>query len=829
MNNNSNFSLPLRQLNEAKVLIVGQPEVGKTSLVNRLIDNKFDANEAMIEGINVKRWPFKLADDREISLNIWDFGGQEIMHATHQFFLTKRSLYIILIDAREGENKGKLEYWLKTAQKFGDNAPVLVVVNKIDIHPLQLNQRALQDKYPMIKGFLEISCKDAKGIDQLKDVIREQLTQLKHVNEELPEAWFNVKGCLEEKNADYYFYEDFEKLCKEKGVRKESRETLIELLHDLGTVICFQENLHLQGFYFINPNWLTTGVYKIIMDRDLIETQGMLNTYELRRILPRDRYPLDTHRFIVEIMRKFEFCFEFYDERNTFLIPELLPKDAPPEIEFRQEGLLFNYQYDLLPSSIISRFIVGMKAYLQEGLYWRYGVKLTSLNQENQALVWADLDQKKICIMVTGKAPGREYFLEAIRVKLQGINKSIPNLQITELIPLPGYDGKEVEYQWLVALQRKAHETCIAAGVLEEISLDKLLAGIKELSPKYSNKSIQVDSLAHKNLKQLTKALNPSAPIKILHLPGIGLSNKQEARIYRQQLILDLRERFKLEQVDYLVISGNLANNATPEEYEVVSDMLDDLTFELKLPSNRIIIAPGNHDLNWDASEDAYEQFISSRKLPASLDETYIAMPDGALKRDEAKYRKRFTNFATFYRRICNQAYPLTYEDQGKIHVFPEHKLVFLTLNSAWQIDHRYQNRASINNQVVKKAVVRISNRYEDYYKIAVWHHPVSGPETMQDTAFLELLARKGFEVCLHGHINQAKERSYEYDFKRKLHIIGGGTLGAPAREQITYSPVRYNLLEFDLKKGTIDVYTGKEERSDFVTIGTSQFIVKRH
>jgi small GTP-binding protein len=475
-----------RQLNEAKVLIVGQPTAGKTSLVKRLIEDKFDANEAMTEGINVKRWSFKLADDREVRLNMWDFGGQEIMHATHQFFLTKRSLYIILIDAREGEDNGKLEYWLKTAQKFGDNAPVLVVVNKIDIHPLHLNRRGLQDKYPMIKGFLEISCKDAKGIDQLKDVIRKQLTQLKHVDDELPETWFNVKQSLEEKNADYFSYKTFEKLCKEKKVRKESQETLIELLHDLGTVICFYKDWRLQDTHVLNPEWVTNGVYQIVMNRELIEAQGVLTVANLRNILPLKRYPLLKHPFIVEMMRKFELCFEVEGDQTTLLIPDLFPKDVPAAIELKSEGLLFNYQYDLLPSSIISRFIVRMKAYIQDRLYWRSGVKLVSLDKDNQALVWADLEQKKIYITVTGKEQGRQYLLQTIRAELQEINKSIPNLEITELIPLPEY-GEEVEYARLKTLQKAGERYYIPTKVVVRIPISKILEGIEELQDYLKN------------------------------------------------------------------------------------------------------------------------------------------------------------------------------------------------------------------------------------------------------------------------------------------------------------------------------------------------------
>jgi predicted MPP superfamily phosphohydrolase len=313
------------------------------------------------------------------------------------------------------------------------------------------------------------------------------------------------------------------------------------------------------------------------------------------------------------------------------------------------------------------------------------------------------------------------------------------------------------------------------------------------------------------------KQLNPSAIKNILHLSDIHLGTKPQAEVYRSQLILDLRENLKLEQLDYLIISGDLANKATPDEYEAAFEMLNELKIELKLQSEQIIIAPGNHDLNWDASDDAYQQFIPSRKLPTSLDPldgTYIRKEGGALKRDEAQYRERFTNFATFYSSICGQPYPLTYKDQAIIHEFPEDKLLFLTLNSAWKIDHHYKNRAGINEQALSKAVVTISAKYKNYYKIAVWHHPVTGRETMQDTGFLELLAAAGFEVCFHGHIHEAQEGFYKYDSKRGLHIIGGGTFGAPAGgEQVTGIPLQYNLLQFDLAQGIITVKTRKKDK----------------
>lgn len=48
------------------------------------------------------------------------------MHATHQFFLTKRSLYLLVLDSRVDELQNKLEYWLKIIHSFSNDSPILI-------------------------------------------------------------------------------------------------------------------------------------------------------------------------------------------------------------------------------------------------------------------------------------------------------------------------------------------------------------------------------------------------------------------------------------------------------------------------------------------------------------------------------------------------------------------------------------------------------------------------------------------------------------------------------------------------------------------------------
>ena len=141
------------------------------------------------------------------------------MHATHQFFLTKRSLYLLVLDARLGQDENRVEYWLRMIQSFGGDSPVIVVGNKIDQQPLDIDRRGLQAKYPNIKAFVETSCLDGRGIEELRRSIwHARFPTLPHVRDELPESWFQVKEKLEKLDKDFIPYSEYEALCNEGGI-----------------------------------------------------------------------------------------------------------------------------------------------------------------------------------------------------------------------------------------------------------------------------------------------------------------------------------------------------------------------------------------------------------------------------------------------------------------------------------------------------------------------------------------------------------------------------------------------------------------------------------
>ena len=461
-------------LREAKMLIVGQGGVGKTQIANRLCHDTYNEHEPKTEGIDIQTWTVR-AKNREIKLNIWDFGGQEILHATHQFFLTKRSLYLFVWDARQEDRYSQIDYWLKLIQSFGADAPVLVVLNKCDIGQIDLDYRELRRKYSNIKDFIRISCKTGENLDRLKAVIANEVGQLKHIDDELSNTWFEVKTALEQKTRDFIEYREYRELCVARRIDKRSQQTLLGFLHDLGVVLNFEDDVRLRDIYILNPEWVTNAVYRIL-NYEPLKAQGILTADMLTRILDPSRYPPEKHRFILDMLKKFELSFEFGIAPGTFLIPELLPRQSPQLIWDYQDSLSFQYHYNFFPMSVITRFIVRMHPLIFERLYWQSGVVL--VDQNNRALVKADRDERKILIWISGPEQARPELLAKIRAQFELIHATIPKIEARAKVPLPENPEIVVDYAHLLELAELGEATFIPAGLKKRVDVKQLLAGV---------------------------------------------------------------------------------------------------------------------------------------------------------------------------------------------------------------------------------------------------------------------------------------------------------------------------------------------------------------
>jgi internalin A len=472
-----------RPLNEAKLILVGRGAVGKTSLVNKLVFNLFK-DEKKTEGIKITEWKICLHTNEDVQLNVWDFGGQEIMHATHQFFLTQRSLYLLVLNGREGGEDADAEYWLKLIESFGDESPVIIVMNKIKEHPFDLNRRALMQKYPFIvnDSFIRTDCEDGTGCEELRRIIERETDRLEHLRDSFPESWFSIKDKLSRIRKNYLKFDEYRKVCARLGEKgKVAQETLAGYLHNLGIALNYKDDPRLQDTHILNPHWVTNGIYKILNSEKLEKQKGEIRLDDLSKILDEKKYPHSMHCFIFDLMKKFELCFNFPDSEHHYLIPELLDKQEPEDAAaFKPEECLnFQYHYPILPEGLLPRFIVRTHVLSEKLPRWRTGVILKF--GDSRALVKADVQDKKVFIHITGKTPRhRRELLAVIRSDFERIHYDIRNLQPQAMVPVPDYPKVVVPYEELLVMERSGINKFLKVidDKVVELDVQQLLNGV---------------------------------------------------------------------------------------------------------------------------------------------------------------------------------------------------------------------------------------------------------------------------------------------------------------------------------------------------------------
>ena len=120
--------------NEIKVILVGEPGTGKTSLINVSTGGKFSENmDSTVESTFVTKKIVK--DNIEYSLNLWDTAGQEKYHSVTKLFLKNSEIVIFVYAINEKHTfEGMKSYWVTTIKESIGNDPILGIVgNKNDL------------------------------------------------------------------------------------------------------------------------------------------------------------------------------------------------------------------------------------------------------------------------------------------------------------------------------------------------------------------------------------------------------------------------------------------------------------------------------------------------------------------------------------------------------------------------------------------------------------------------------------------------------------------------------------------------------------------------
>ena len=434
-------SSPLKQ---AKVLVVGDERVGKTSIINRMLGNPHNENQTSTQGIDISSLDFN-----EYKAHIWDFAGQELTHQTHQFFLTERSLYLYVIDAQKEDNQARDLHWFNTIKSYSENSPIIVVVNHFDQNlNYQFDLQRYQNTFQVVDVIYTSACnlnslsEDVKfkigdSIDKLNQSISRQLPKLPGIERQIPESWHIVKSAMETFKETHNVIEKniYENECQKAGVLGSPLQTaLLKILNSIGTVIAYPNDFRLKLTQILKPEWVTNAVYKIV--RSPAKNPGLYTEEAISEIL-KDGYSHPQQQWLIDLLIKFELGFRV--SNFDLLIPMRLPSVMPEFDKSRyQQGLNIRFNYHrvgLLKSNVLPQLIVRMHPYVDENTtkYWRHGLFLA--HGGCQGVIISDEPNQCIDVYLSTRDEDARALLQWLRSNLQKIEHSQIQANESEALP----------------------------------------------------------------------------------------------------------------------------------------------------------------------------------------------------------------------------------------------------------------------------------------------------------------------------------------------------------------------------------------------------------
>ena len=450
-------------LYEAKLIIVGEGGAGKTTLAKKLIDPNYELNkdEKSTEGIEVIPYEFDHPSGHRCKVNIWDFGGQEIYHATHQFFLSERAVYALVADSRK-ENTD-FYFWLNAIQLHGGDSPVLLIKNEKQDRPCSVPDMQLRGQFKNLKDSLETNFASKRNLETVKTTLEQYISNLPHVGDPLPKTWAQVRSVLENQalGSDHYIsIQDYRQICTAQGIpTRNEQDRLSRFLHQLGVFLHFQDIDQLAKTIFLTPAWSTDAVYKVLDTPKVRKNCGRFNQADLQEIWSDHQYA-DVRGELLALMQEFEVAYEIIGRKQHYIAPHLLEANLPQEHQYRwdeQDNLILSYYYPFKPKNIFPRFIVALHRYIENQiLVWKHGVVLSIGSARAEVIEDVRYEAAHIRIRICGTDKKR--LLSIIGHELERIHSSFNNLNYETRIPCncPECKPSQTPYQFAYPVLQKS-------------------------------------------------------------------------------------------------------------------------------------------------------------------------------------------------------------------------------------------------------------------------------------------------------------------------------------------------------------------------------------
>ncbi|MCI9217279.1 COR domain-containing protein [Lachnospiraceae bacterium 42-17] len=488
----------MNPLNEVKVIFLGDGGAGKSLSIQRLLKNGSlpkDFNGEATPGISILSHNY-IIESRNILIHFWDFGGQEIMHSMHRMFLTKRTLYVVFVNARDNTQDERARYWLHNIKSFAQGARVLLVINQIDQNPsASVNEPALMTLYPNITKVIRLSAQRFSQ-DEFNNSFQKELfsevEKIPYINEPFLDSWNLLKNRLQYMKEYYINEYMFQEICEECGVEadKEVRSSLLEWFSDLGISFCYRDTSALSDYMILRPDWITNAIYIILFNGGCKANNGLIRHEDIHQLLKNPVKKDDWFKgvldfisyspveieYVLGVIRKFRLSYRLNDE--TEFIPMLCERNEKPiakEMAESENALNYIIQYEYLPNNVLHRLMVEMRNDLQHEYVWMSGAVFYSKGMGLKALVKIEDNNIKIYVISANELYPPNVYLGFIRGVIRNINESLGLKTTEKIVYKKKGTSEEFDYAYLLDSYQHGNKIIYSGKLKRNINILDIL------------------------------------------------------------------------------------------------------------------------------------------------------------------------------------------------------------------------------------------------------------------------------------------------------------------------------------------------------------------
>lgn len=584
-------------LNETKIVFLGDGEAGKSHIIQRLKNDgknieKFE--EEATPGIAISQKQCVIEDER-INLQIWDFGGQEIMHSMHRFFLTERTLYVIIINARDNTQDERAKYWLNNIKSFANGCPVILVLNKMDQNPsASINERLLRDDYPQIVDTIKMSAlnDDKEVFLCLESTILNVVKTFDSYAMDFPISWNNVKTTLTEMNDNYIIDERYRAICKNNNVEDEQIQNwLLDWFHDLGVSFNYRKkDLLLGGYMILKPNWITNAIYIILFNGASFTQNGIISINSIVELLSNPPKSVETIKYniievpyILGVMRRFEISYSV--DNDYEFIPMMCNRNQHEEAEkfIMNNSMEYYMEYEYLPNNVLHKLMIKMQKDIDKDKIWLTGMITQSRDNYISALIRMHNNSIEIFVQSIDEEfyPAREY-ISQIREILISINQEL-NLKAEDMIVYKEDNlSEKIKYSLLLIHLSSGQKEYFSPVFRKKISIKKILGLVEkedvvDMIMEYCNNNPDITyQMVSEYIKKHSYSTNNYEEFEnellecCTKLQGNTLQIQEGKENDRNTYLKDLLSRNKQYQVFDQTLNGLSANTKNAGELDLL-------------------------------------------------------------------------------------------------------------------------------------------------------------------------------------------------------------------------------------------------------------------